>query len=194
MSKKKEKVVAEPQKEAAETENVAVEQQNAETEKQQEEETKSEESEQNEEDLCDKLTRQLADCQDKYARLSAEFDNYRKRTLKEKMDLVTGGSEKAVLAVLPVVDDLERAVANIKDETLKEGVNLILKKMMDSLKSLSVEKIDALGLELDVELHNAIAKFPVEEEEKKGKIIDVVKNGYRIGEKVIRHAEVVVGE
>jgi len=143
-----------------------------------------------EEDPCDKLTKEVAEWQDKYARLSAEFDNFRKRTLKEKMDLISGGSEKAVLTILPVVDDLERAVANTKDE----GVTLILNKMLDALKSLSVEKVESMGKEFDVEIHNAIAKFPAQEEDMKGKIIDVVKNGYRLGDKVIRHAEVVVGE
>lgn len=189
MSKKKDKKIEEPQEEAVNTKP------QEETENQPKEEEKKEETEQpKEEDPCVKLSQQLTEWQDKYARLSAEFDNYRKRTLKEKMELVTGGSEKAVLAILPAVDDLERAVANIKDENLKEGTSLILKKMMDALKSLSVEKIDAIGKELDVELHNAIAKFPAQKEEDKGKIIDVVKNGYRLGEKVIRHAEVVVGE
>lgn len=147
-----------------------------------------------EENETDNLSRQLAECQDKYARLSAEFDNYRKRTLREKMDLIEGGSKKAVLAILPVVDDLERAVKNIADETQKEGVELILKKMMDALKSLSVEKIEAMGLDFDVEVHNAITKFPAPSEEQKGKVIDVIKNGYRLGQEVIRHAEVVVGE
>lgn len=154
------------------------------------EETQDELPESEEESQCDKLSKEVAEWQDKYARLSAEFDNFRKRTLKEKMDLIVGGSEKAVLALLPVVDDLERAVANTKDE----GVTLILNKMMDALKSLSVVKIESQGQEFDVEVHNAIAKFPAADDEMKGKIIDVVKNGYRLGEKVIRHAEVVVGE
>lgn len=176
-----------PQQETAEKEVSNVEKQE---EKVDQEDNIDKEVPANEEDPCDKLTKELADWQDKYVRLSAEFDNFRKRTLKEKMDLISGGSEKAVLAILPVVDDLERAVANTKDE----GVTLILNKMMDALKTLSVEKIESNGKEFDVEIHDAIAKFPAQEDDMKGKIIDVIKNGYRLGEKVIRHAEVVVGE
>ena len=157
------------------------------------------------EDVCDKecdkeaeLTAQLAEAKDKYARLSAEFDNYRKRTLKEKMDLIDNAAEGVVKSILSVVDDFDRAgVAMQKSddiESAREGVALMHKRLLDVLKQQNVAEIEALGSILDTDFHDAIAKFPVEEEDKKGNVIDVVEKGYTMKDKVIRFAKVVVGE
>ncbi len=153
------------------------------------------------EDAGDKsaqLAEAVKEWQDKYLRLSAEFDNYRKRTLKEKMDLVATGGEEVIKALLGVMDDIDRALAAMetaKDvESVRQGVMLIHQKLMDMLRARGVEEIEAIGHELDTDLHEAVAKVPVQEEEKKGKIIDVVQKGYKLKDKVTRYAKVVVGE
>ena len=145
---------------------------------------------------------QLADAvkewQDKYLRLSAEFDNYRKRTLKEKRELVATGGEDVIKSLLGVMDDIDRALAAMetaKDvDSVRQGVVLIHQKLMDTLRARGLEEIEAIGQELDTDLHEAVAKVPVQEEEKKGKIIDVVQKGYKLKDKVTRYAKVVVGE
>ncbi|WP_226387612.1 nucleotide exchange factor GrpE [Gallalistipes aquisgranensis] len=141
---------------------------------------------------------EAAQWKDKYLRLSAEFDNYRKRTLREKMDLIAAGGEDVIKSVLVIVDDLDRAllaVENAKDvEALREGVRLIAQKLESTLRSKGVSEIEAIGLPLDTDLHEAVAKVPVEDEAKKGKIIDVVQKGYKLKDKVVRYAKVVVGE
>lgn len=135
---------------------------------------------------------------DKYMRLSAEFDNYRKRTLKEKMDLIATGGEDVIKSLLVVIDDLDRALTameSAKDvDAVKEGVLLISQKLGDTMRGKGVNEIVSMGESLDTDLHEAIAKFPVEDDSKKGKIIDVVQKGYKLKDKVIRHAKVVVGE
>lgn len=135
---------------------------------------------------------------DKYMRLSAEFDNYRKRTLKEKMDLISSGGEDVIKSILLVVDDLDRALAAMETATdvvaVKEGVVLIAQKLTDTLRNKGVAEIPSLGEALDTDLHEAIAKFPIEDSQKKGRIIDVVQKGYKLKDKIIRHAKVVVGE
>ncbi len=137
------------------------------------------------------------DWKDKYIRLQAEFDNYRKRTLKEKMDLMQSGGADVIKAFLPVVDDMQRAVGAMGKsddiEALKGGVELISQKLTDTLKQRGVEEIEAIGLPLDTDLHEAVAKFAAGED-KKDTIIDVVQSGYKMGEKVLRFAKVVVGE
>ncbi len=137
------------------------------------------------------------DWKDRYIRLQAEFDNYRKRTLKEKMDLVQSGGADTIKAFLPVVDDMQRAVAAMEKsddiEILRNGMTLIEKKLQETLKQRGVNEIEAIGLELDTDLHEAVAKFAAGED-KKDKIIDVVQSGYVMGEKVLRFAKVVVGE
>ncbi|MFI3319488.1 MAG: nucleotide exchange factor GrpE [Rikenellaceae bacterium] len=142
-------------------------------------------------------TEENTDWKDKYLRLQAEFDNYRKRTLKEKMDLVQSGGSDVLKAVLPVVDDMQRAqtaMAKSEDiEAIRGGVDLIANKFMEILKQRGVTPIEAIGCELDVDLHEAVARFAAGED-KKGKIIDVVQQGYMLGEKVLRFAKVVVGE
>lgn len=136
--------------------------------------------------------------QDKYMRLSAEFDNFRKRTLKEKMDLIASGGEDVIKAIIPVVDDFERALAAMDGKEAvaaeREGVRLIYQKFLDILKSKGVTPIDALGKPMDVDFHDAVAKVPVPEDEKKGTVIDVVQTGYMLKDKVLRFAKVVVGE
>lgn len=145
-----------------------------------------------------KLTEECKAWQDKYVRLSAEFDNFRKRTLKEKMDLIASGGEDVIKAIVPVVDDFERAIAAMagKEEVAAEceGVRLIYQKFMDILKSKGVTPIDAIGKPMDVDFHDAVAKIPVDDPAKKGVVIDVVQTGYMLKDKVLRFAKVVVGE
>jgi len=140
----------------------------------------------------------LAEMQDKYIRLSAEFDNYRKRTLREKMELSKYASENILLQIIPFMDDFERALKNMGDtkdyDALKEGINLIHMKFKDFLKQNGVTEIDALNCPFNFDLHDAVAKVQAPEEDKKGKVIDVVQKGYYLLDKVIRHSKVVVGE
>lgn len=135
---------------------------------------------------------------DKYMRLSAEFDNYRKRTLKEKMDLVSYGGEDVIKALLPVLDDMDRAIDNMRKtediDSVRTGIELITQKLCDMIKQKEVSEIEAVGCELDTDLHEAVAKVPVQDEAQKGKIIDVVQKGYKLKDKVVRHCKVVVGE
>jgi molecular chaperone GrpE len=144
------------------------------------------------------LEEKLAELQDRYLRLSAEYDNYRKRTLKEKVELLDGAKEDVFVNVLPVVDDLERAlgvVDSAKDiEAVKEGMNLIYTKFSNYMKQQGVKEIDALGKVLDTDQHEAITKIPVESKKKKGKVVDVIEKGYKLRDKVIRFAKVVIGE
>ncbi len=143
------------------------------------------------------LAGEVAEWKDKYLRLSAEFDNYRKRTLREKMELVQTGGEDVVKAMLNVLDDLERAVKAMETAedvaAVREGVVLIAQKFHDTLKTKNVHEIEAMDLALDTDFHEAVAKIPVDEAHK-GKIVDVVQKGYKMGDKVIRHAKVVVGD
>lgn len=140
---------------------------------------------------------EIAVWQDKYLRLQAEFDNFRKRTLREKMELVQSGSAECVKNFLPLMDDLQRALEAIEKsndlEALREGVKLIAQKFRETLKKQNVKEIEALGLELDTDHHEAVARFDAGKE-KKGKIVDVVQPGYKMGDKVLRFAKVVVGE
>lgn len=144
------------------------------------------------------LAEEVSKWQEKYVRLSAEFDNFRKRTLKEKMDLIESASEDVLKSILVIMDDMDRAVeANKKAEDIeimRKGMELIHKKLSDLLRNKGVKEIEAIGGDLDTDLHEAIAKFPISEEEKKGKIIDVVEKGYKLKDKVIRYSKVVVGE
>ena len=140
---------------------------------------------------------EIAEWQDKYLRLQAEFDNFRKRTMREKMELVQRGSAECVKNFLPLMDDLQRALEAIEKsndlEALREGVKLIAQKFRETLKKQNVKEIEALGLELDTDHHEAVARFDAGKE-KKGKIVDVVQPGYKMGDKVLRFAKVVVGE
>ena len=140
---------------------------------------------------------EAAEWRDKYLRLQAEFDNYRKRTLREKMDLVQSGGSDVLKAMLPVVDDVNRALAAMEKSddvtALRDGVKLIAMKFDEVLRSKGVTEIEAVGLELDTDRHEAVAKFAAGDEQR-GRIIDVVQRGYMLGDKVLRFAKVVVGE
>lgn len=148
--------------------------------------------------VSDNVADQCREWQDRFLRLSAEFDNFRKRTLKEKMELVSSGGEEMAKAILPVIDDLERAQAAMEQradiESEREGIRLIYQKFLDILKSKQIVQIDAQGEPLDVDFHDAVAKVPVEDPAQKGRVIDIVQTGYKMGDKVIRFARVVVGE
>lgn len=141
---------------------------------------------------------QLADEKDKYLRLSAEFDNYRKRTMKEKAELILNGGEKSISSILPVLDDLERAIKTMETAqdvvAVKEGVELIYNKFLSVLAQNGVKMIETKDKPLDTDYHEAIAVIPAPTEEQKGKILDCVQTGYTLNDKVIRHAKVVVGE
>lgn len=133
---------------------------------------------------------------DKYLRAVAEFDNYRKRTLKEKAELLLNGSEKAVCAFLPILDDFERAIADKTEDVnaIKEGVQIIFNKFNKTLESLGVKKIETEGKDFDVDFHEAVAMVPGMGDDKKGKVIDCIQTGYQLNDKVIRHAKVAVGQ
>jgi molecular chaperone GrpE len=155
-------------------------------------------AEQPKDDKVAELTAQLEEMKDKYLRLTAEFDNYRKRTLKEKADLIKFASEEVLKDLLPVIDDLDRALKAIETandiNAVKEGIALIVNKFNDFLKAKGVKEIDAIGNELDTDLHEAITKIPVQDEAQKGKIVDVIQKGYMLHDKVMRFSKVVVGE
>ena len=133
---------------------------------------------------------------DKYIRLVAEFENYKKRTLKEKSELILNGSEKTVAAILPILDDFERATADKTEDpqAIKEGYELIYKKFLKALETLGVNKIKTDNADFDVDYHEAIAMVPGMGDDKKGKVIDCVQTGYTLNDKVIRHAQVAVGQ
>lgn len=161
-------------------------------------EAPAEEAPQAEENPLEALEEKLKEQEDKNLRLRAEFENFRKRTIKEKAELIINGAEKTVQAMLPVVDDMERALDNAQKsddvEALREGMDLIYKKLMKALEGLGVKPIDAVGKEFDVDFHEAIAMVPGMGDENKGKVIDCVQTGYTINDKVIRHAKVAVGQ
>lgn len=140
----------------------------------------------------------MAVLQDKYLRLSAEFDNYRKRTLKEKMDLSKYAGEDILTMILPIMDDFERALKAMAEsvdcKSIREGIDLIYAKFSEFLKQQGVREIDAMNIPFNVDIHDAVAKIPVPEEENKGKVVDVVLKGYYLKDKIIRHSKVVVGE
>ena len=154
----------------------------------------------------EKLQQQLAAYEEKIAaqqdqilRQAAEFDNYRKRTLKEKAELIKNGGEKAITAILPVIDDLERALQNMKSDNeevtaLRDGVELIYNKFLKTLQQEGLEKMDTHEADFNTDYHEAIALVPAPTDELKGKILDCVQTGYQLNDKVIRHAKVVVGQ
>ena len=145
----------------------------------------------------EKPAEEQIDWRDKYIRLQAEFDNFRKRTLREKMELVQTGGSDVLKAILPVLDDMQRAIAaSEKSEdiaALREGERLVEKKFIDTLRQKNVTEIEALGEDFNEELHEAVARFAAGED-KRGKVIDVVQRGYKLGDKILRFAKVVVGE
>lgn len=148
------------------------------------------------EDVVTKFETLVKELNEKYLRLYAEYDNFRRRTQKEKADLIKYGGEEIILSILPIVDDMERALAHHKDakdhKPLQEGLDLILQKTQKILSSKGVQPMDAKGQPFDPELHDAITNIPATSEDMKGKVADVVEKGYTLYGKVIRHAKVVV--
>lgn len=144
------------------------------------------------------LEKELENSKKEYLFLMAEFDNFRKRTLKEKSEIIKNGAENAMRDLLPVIDDFERALKAIDEngelESLKQGVDLIYSKFMKYLERNGVKPIDSTGKEFDTELHEAVTTFPAADESQKGKIVDTVQTGYTLNDKVLRHAKVVVGQ
>ena len=203
----KEEEVKSAQQEAGKQEDVKEQEQQAEVAGNQEqvenaekgeEETQPEQQEQP--SVEEQLTAKLAESNDKYIRLVAEFDNYRRRVAKEKLDLISTAGEDVIKGLLPVLDDCERALQVLNASTdseaakaAKEGTELIYNKLMNYLKSKGLAPIEAVGKELDTDFHEAVAQFPVQEAEKKNKIFDVTQQGYTLNGKVIRFAKVVVG-
>ncbi len=149
------------------------------------------------EEQLEAANQEIASLKDQLLRKIAEFDNYRKRTIKEKTDLILNGGEKTITTILPVIDDMERALKNMQNaedvSAVVEGVELIYKKFMDILAKQGVSVIDTKEADFDVDLHEAIAQVPAPTPELKGKIMDCTLTGYKLNEKVIRHAQVVVG-
>ncbi len=166
----------------------------AETEAQ--EEAPKPESEAKQPDEIAQLKKQLADLNDKYIRTCAEYDNYRKRTAREKADLIKSAGSDIITALLPVIDDFDRAIAHMNDAqdvaAVKDGVSLILKKFNDYLAKRGVTVIETKELPLDTNVHEAITMVPAPTPEMKGKILDCVEKGYKLGDKVLRFAKVVV--
>lgn len=150
------------------------------------------------EEQLQKAQEKIQHLKDNHLRQLAEFDNYRKRTLKEKAELILNGDEKVITAFLPILDDLARAQENIEKNqdynTLKEGVDLIVKKLYKVLGEQGLSVIEAEGQPFDTDYFEAVALVPVEDDAQKGKIIDCVQTGYKLNDKVIRHAKVVVGQ
>ncbi|MBR1427604.1 MAG: nucleotide exchange factor GrpE [Prevotella sp.] len=177
--------------------NVTEETQDAATQENAESTEDSENNESQEEmSPLEKAEEEIKSLTDKYLRAVAEFENYRKRTLKEKAELILNGSEKTITAILPVLDDFERAIAdNTEDaKAIKEGMKLIFHKFVKILEGLGVKKIETEEKDFDVDFHEAIAMVPGMGDDKKGKVIDCVQTGYTLNDKVIRHAKVAVGQ
>ena len=158
----------------------------------------TEEQETQEKDPLEEANRQIEELKDKYLRSVAEFDNYRKRTLKEKTELILNGGEKTITAILPVIDDMERAIVNgAKTEdanVIREGMELIYNKFIKVLETLGVKPIETENADFDTDVHEAIAMVPGMGDDKKGKVLDCVLRGYKLNDKVIRHAKVAVGQ
>jgi grpE len=166
-----------------------------ETNEPQEQPQLSEEEPQTEEE---NLAKQLEELKDKYLRTVAEFENFKRRTLKEKTELILNGGEKAITAILPIIDDMERAIENAHKQAcvdaVEEGWELIYKKLLSTLEGMGVRKIEVDGKDFDVDFHEAVAMVPGMGDDKKGKIIDCLQTGYTLNDKVIRHAKVAVGQ
>jgi molecular chaperone GrpE len=161
------------------------------------EEAKAEEPAE-EKDPMEKAQAEIEELKTQLLYKAAEFDNYRKRTLKERAELILNGGEKVITAILPILDDMERAIENGEKtddpEVLREGMTLIHQKFMKTLESQGVTKIEANNADFDTDLHEAVAMVPGMGDDKKGKVIDCLQQGYKLNDKVIRHAKVAVGQ
>lgn len=163
----------------------------------QDQEPAAHEEVQQEDEAVKALEARVAEVNDKYIRLAAEFDNYRRRTARERLDLIATAGEDIIKGMLPVLDDCERALQVLReseaDKAAIEGTELIYNKLMTFLKGRGLSVIEALGKELDTDYHEAVAQLPVQEKKQKNKIVDVIQQGYKLNDKVIRFAKVVVG-
>lgn len=158
----------------------------------------AQEEEAEEQDPLEKAQAELAEMKNQLLYKAAEFENYRKRTLKERAELILNGGEKVITAILPVLDDMERAIANgskTEDpQVLREGMELIYQKFVKTLEAQGVSKIETKDADFDTDLHEAVAMVPGMGDDKKGKVIDCLQEGYKLNDKVIRHAKVAVGQ
>ena len=180
-------------------EEAPVEETDKATEEVNSEEAKGEEApEEEEKDPLEKAQEEIADLKDKWLRSVAEFENYRKRTLKERAELILNGGEKVITAILPILDDMERAIENgaktDDPEVLREGMTLIHQKFMKTLEAQGVSKIETKDADFDTDVHEAVAMVPGMGDDKKGKVIDCLQEGYKLNDQVIRHAKVAVGQ
>ncbi len=180
------------------SEETIVNEEVADTEKAEEAEETEQAAEAEEKDPLEAAQEEIAQLKEQMLYKAAEFDNYRKRTIKEKAELLLNGAEKTVVAVLPVLDDMERAIAEGKKtddpEVIREGMELIFQKFIKVLEGLGVKAIDTTDKDFDVDMHEAVAMVPGMGDDKKGKVIDCVQTGYTLNDKVIRHAKVAVGQ
>lgn len=181
-----------------ETQNEAPVDETAKEAEEKEEVNSEETSEEEEKAPLEKAQEEIADLKDKWLRSVAEFENYRKRTLKERAELILNGGEKVITAILPIIDDMERAIENgaktDDPEVLREGMSLIHQKFMKTLEAQGVSKIETENADFDTDVHEAVAMVPGMGDDKKGKVIDCLQQGYKLNDKVIRHAKVAVGQ
>ncbi len=196
MENQNEEETLKQQEETAQTTNENAE--SATSEKPQEDKAAEQADTSHAEEELETARKTIEEMKDKYLRLSAEFDNYRKRTMKEKAELIRNGAEKTIGAILPILDDLERALQNIQKsddkEAVYQGVDLIMQKFQKILAQEGLEKMEPVGKDFDTDFHEAIALVPAEDEKQKGKVLDCIQTGYKLNDKVIRHAKVVVAQ
>lgn len=196
MSKKEKKINIEGEELEKNYDESTMNEENTQTEDNNEKESSEESSSEEKTDPIAAAQSEAEAWKDKYIRLVAEFDNYKKRTLKEKSELILNGSEKTISSILPILDDFERALSDKTEDpvAIKEGFELIFKKFLKTLETLGVKKIETNDTDFDVDYHEAIAMVPGMGDAMKGKVIDCVQTGYTLNDKVIRHAKVAVGQ
>lgn len=196
MSKKEKKINIEGEELEKNYDESTMNEENTQTEDNNETESSEESSSEEKTDPIAAAQSEAEAWKDKYIRLVAEFDNYKKRTLKEKSELILNGSEKTISSILPILDDFERALSDKTEDpvAIKEGFELIFKKFLKTLETLGVKKIETNDTDFDVDYHEAIAMVPGMGDAMKGKVIDCVQTGYTLNNKVIRHAKVAVGQ
>lgn len=196
MNKKEKKINIEGEELEKNYDESTMNEENTQTEDNNETESSEESSSEEKTDPIAAAQSEAEAWKDKYIRLVAEFDNYKKRTLKEKSELILNGSEKTISSILPILDDFERALSDKTEDpvAIKEGFELIFKKFLKTLETLGVKKIETKDTDFDVDYHEAIAMVPGMGDAMKGKVIDCVQTGYTLNDKVIRHAKVAVGQ
>lgn len=196
MSKKEKKINIEGEELEKNYDESTMNEENTQTEDNNEKDSSEESSSEEKTDPIVAAQSEAEAWKDKYIRLVAEFDNYKKRTLKEKSELILNGSEKTISSILPILDDFERALSDKTEDpvAIKEGFELIFKKFLKTLETLGVKKIETNDTDFDVDYHEAIAMVPGMGDAMKGKVIDCIQTGYTLNDKVIRHAKVAVGQ